>query len=38
MREKGWIVPRHDDREADIKRSAQYGTNYFTGPLAPLRG
>ena len=35
MREKGWIVPRHDDREADIKRSAQYGTNYFTGPLAP---
>jgi hypothetical protein len=35
MREKGWIVPRHDGKEADIKRSAQYGTNFFTGPLAP---
>jgi hypothetical protein len=35
MREKGWIVPRHDGLEADIKRSAQYGTNYFSGPLAP---
>jgi hypothetical protein len=36
MREKGWIVPRHDDREADIRRSGQYGTNYFNGPLAPF--
>lgn len=36
MREKGWIVPHHDDREADIKRSGQYGTNYFNGPLAPF--
>jgi hypothetical protein len=35
MREKGWIIPRHDGKEADIKRSAQYGTNYFNGPLAP---
>jgi hypothetical protein len=35
MREKCWIVPRHDGMEADIKRSAQYGTNFFTGPLAP---
>ena len=35
MREKGWIVPHHDDREADIKRSGQYGTNYFSGPLSP---
>ncbi len=35
MREKGWIVPRHDGKEADIKRSAQYGTNYFNGPLTP---
>ncbi|MGO8680339.1 MAG: hypothetical protein ACLQUR_06145 [Limisphaerales bacterium] len=34
MREKGWIVPRHNGKEADIKRSAQYGTNYFSGPLA----
>ncbi len=36
MREKGWIVPHHDDKEADIRRSGQYGTNYFTGPLAPF--
>jgi hypothetical protein len=36
MREKGWIVPHHDDQEADIRRSGQYGTNYFTGPLAPF--
>jgi hypothetical protein len=36
MREKGWIVPHHDDREADIRRSGQYGTNYFNGPLAPF--
>ena len=36
LRKKGWIVPRHDDQEADIKRSGQYGTNYFTGPLAPF--
>jgi hypothetical protein len=35
MREKGWIIPRHDGKEADIKRSAQYGTNYFSGRLAP---
>ena len=36
MREKGWIVPHHDDKEADIRRSGQYGTNYFNGPLAPF--
>ena len=36
MREKGWIVPHHDDKEADIRRSGQYGTNYFTGPLSPF--
>jgi hypothetical protein len=36
LRKKGWIVPRHYDREADIKRNAQYGTNYFTGPLSPF--
>ncbi len=35
MREKGWIIPRRDGREADIKRSAQYGPKYFNGPLAP---
>jgi hypothetical protein len=36
LREKGWIIPHHDDQEADIKRSGQYGTNYFSGPLAPF--
>jgi len=36
LREKGWIVPRHDDKEADIKRRGQYGANYFDGPLAPF--
>ena len=35
MREKGWIIPRRDGREADIKRSAHYGKNNFDGPLAP---
>ncbi|MGA2801212.1 MAG: hypothetical protein ABSE97_02400 [Verrucomicrobiota bacterium] len=36
LREKGWIVPRHDDREGDIKRNGQYGTNFFNGPLIPF--
>src|ERR1017187_4434629 len=36
LREKGWIVPRHDDREGDIKRRGQYGAKYFDGPLAPF--
>ena len=36
LREKGWIVPRHDDREADIKRNGQYGTKFFDGPLSPF--
>ena len=36
LREKGWIVPRHDDREADIKRRGQYGAKYFDGPLSPF--
>jgi hypothetical protein len=36
LREKGWIVPRHDDREGDIKRRGQYGANFFDGPLSPF--
>ncbi|MGA3284533.1 MAG: hypothetical protein ABSD57_08750 [Verrucomicrobiota bacterium] len=36
LREKGWIVPRHDDKEADIKRRGQYGAKYFDGPLTPF--
>ncbi|MGD0208720.1 MAG: hypothetical protein ABSC89_14055 [Verrucomicrobiota bacterium] len=36
LREKGWIVPRHDDREGDIKRRGQYGTKFFDGPLSPF--
>jgi len=35
MREKGWIIPRLNGREADIKRSADYGKDNFDGPLAP---
>lgn len=36
LREKGWIIPRHDDREADIKRRGHYGANFFDGPLLPF--
>ena len=36
LREKGWIFPHHDDREADIKRRERYGSSYFDGPLAPF--
>jgi len=36
LREKGWIFPHHDDREADIKRRERYGASYFDGPLAPF--
>ncbi|MGO9587907.1 MAG: hypothetical protein ACLP2Y_17140 [Limisphaerales bacterium] len=36
LREKGWIVPRHDDKEADIKRRGQYGAEFFDGPLLPF--
>ncbi len=38
LREKGWIVPHHDDCEADIKRRGQYGANFFDGPLLPFAG
>jgi hypothetical protein len=31
---KGWLIPRNDGREADIKRPAEYGFEFFTGPLA----
>ncbi|WP_165223034.1 hypothetical protein [Aquisphaera insulae] len=33
---KGWIVPRNEDKEADIHRSATYGYEHFDGPLAPF--
>jgi len=36
LREKGWIVPHHDDREGDIKRRGQYGAEFFDGPLSPF--
>jgi len=31
---KGWIIPRRNDLEADIMRSATYGSEHFDGPLA----
>jgi hypothetical protein len=34
LQAKGWIVPRNDDREAAIQRSALYGWDHFDGPLA----
>lgn len=37
LREKGWIVPRNKDRDAEIKRAEKYGYEYFDGPLAPFR-
>jgi hypothetical protein len=36
LRAKGWIVPRNDDREAEIRRSAKYGWDYFDGVLTPF--
>ena len=36
LQAKGWIVPRNNDREADIVRSAKYGSDHFDGPLAPF--
>ena len=33
---KGWIIPRSNDLEADIVRSAKYGSEHFDGPLAPF--
>ncbi len=33
---KGWIIPRGNDLEADIVRSAKYGWDHFDGPLAPF--
>ena len=35
--EKGWIVPRNNDREADIVRGPKYGSDFFDGPLVPYR-
>jgi hypothetical protein len=37
LKAKGWIVPRNDDREAAVRRDADYGEAFFTGPLAPYR-
>ena len=36
LQAKGWIVPRNEDREAEIKRSATYGWDHFDGALAPF--
>jgi hypothetical protein len=36
LQAKGWIASRNEDREADIQRGPQYGTQHFDGPLAPF--
>jgi hypothetical protein len=36
LQAKGWIIPRGNDLEADIARSAKYGSEHFDGPLAPF--
>ena len=36
LQAKGWIIPRSNDLEADIVRSAKYGWDHFDGPLAPF--
>lgn len=37
LREKGWIVARDKDRDAEIRRIDGYGWDHFDGPLAPFR-
>ncbi len=37
LKEKGWIVARDKDRDAEIKRTDKYGWDHFDGPLAPFR-
>ncbi len=32
----GWIEPRNKDREAEIRRGARFGAEYFEGPLKPF--
>ena len=36
LQAKGWITPRSNDLEADIVRSANYGSEHFDGPLVPF--
>jgi hypothetical protein len=36
LQAKGWLVPRRDDGDADIRRAANYGSEFFDGPLAPF--
>jgi hypothetical protein len=35
LKDRGWIVPRKDDREAAIQRQPPYGEAFFDGPLKP---
>jgi hypothetical protein len=36
LQAKGWIAPRKDGHEADIRRDDKFGANHFDGPLAPF--
>ncbi|MFO0810751.1 MAG: hypothetical protein U0746_19145 [Gemmataceae bacterium] len=33
--DRGWIAPRKDGHEADVKRGDKYGWDHFTGALQP---
>jgi hypothetical protein len=37
LQTRGWIAPRHDGREAEVRRDAKYGWDHFDGALAPYR-
>jgi hypothetical protein len=34
---RGWIAPRGNGKEADVRRGDGYGYDHFDGPLAPFR-
>lgn len=36
LKDKVWIIPGNDDRQATVQRGGHYGAAYFDGPLAPF--
>ena len=36
LQARGWISPENNGLVGRVKRTGQYGYNYFTGPLAPF--
>src|SRR5262245_49675184 len=37
LQTRGWIAPRKDGQEAEVKRGDGYGASHFDGALAPYR-